>query len=149
MATTGGAKTKAFIIRAKAARATGIDNVQIGFWSSARYADGTPVTNVAAQNEFGSKSGKIPSRPFMRTAAKDVEPRLRRLIATRLDPKTMVADEFLTNDIGETVAAEIRDQITRWSTPPNSPRTIEIKGSSNPLVDTSFMRRSVTHKIRR
>ena len=63
--------------------------MEVGFYSTAKYPDGTPVTNVAAWNEFGFESRKyfpvqskdgtwifikrakpkpIPERPFFRQA---------------------------------------------------------------------------------
>ena len=64
--TKGGKKLDEFLRRAKTA--DGVDTVEIGFFSDAKYPDGTPVTNVAAYNEFGTNgkdgAGAIPERPF-------------------------------------------------------------------------------------
>ena len=66
--TRGGKKLQEFIRKAKTA--DGVKYVEIGFYSTARYPDGTPVTNVAAWNEFGTDGkngvGAIPERPFFR-----------------------------------------------------------------------------------
>ena len=68
--TKGGKKLDEFLRRAKTA--DGVDTVEIGFFSDAKYPDGTPVTNVAAWNEFGTEnkdgSERIPERPFFRQA---------------------------------------------------------------------------------
>ena len=53
----GGEKLKEFLRRAKAAQAFNVRKLEIGFWDTARYPDGTPVTNVAAWNEWGTKKG--------------------------------------------------------------------------------------------
>ena len=34
----------------------GVKSVQVGFFSTAKYQDGTPVAAVAAWNEFGTKN---------------------------------------------------------------------------------------------
>ena len=84
VAVKGGQKLKAYL---KAGKATpSVTGVRVGFFAKSRYPDGTPVTNVAAWNEFGTKgsnklvtirsrgkvfrfkSGGIPKRPFMRYA---------------------------------------------------------------------------------
>ena len=42
----------------------------------------------------------------------------------------------------------IQKEITNIKEPPNSPYTIEKKGSSNPLIDTGLMRSKVEWKLR-
>ena len=48
--TSGGKKLDAFLRKAKGAK--GVDALEIGFYSTAKYADGTSVTNVAFYNEL-------------------------------------------------------------------------------------------------
>ena len=60
----GGKKLNAFIRKAKNAKS--VKEIQVGFFSSAKYPDGTPVAAVAAWNEFGTK--RIKERPFFRNA---------------------------------------------------------------------------------
>ena len=43
--------------------------IQVGFFETAVYPDGTPIAYVAAIQEFGH--GAIPPRPFLRPAAAD------------------------------------------------------------------------------
>ena len=49
--------------------------------------------------------------------------------------------------LGIQAADDIRSEITSLSLPANSPVTIAIKGSSNPLIDTGEMRAAVTHQV--
>ena len=56
--TRGGKKLDAFLRKAKTAK--GVNAVEIGFYSTAKYADGTAVTNVALWNEFGFESKYFP-----------------------------------------------------------------------------------------
>ena len=43
----GGQKAKQFILQAKRAQRGAVDELQVGFFSTSKYPDGTPVTNVA------------------------------------------------------------------------------------------------------
>ena len=63
---TGGRAAKQFILQAKRAQRGAVEELQVGFFATAKYPDGTPVTNVAVWNEFGT--GRIPERPFFRQA---------------------------------------------------------------------------------
>ena len=63
---TGGRAAKQFILQAKRAQRGAVEELQVGFFATAKYPDGTPVTNVAVWNEFGT--GSIPERPFFRQA---------------------------------------------------------------------------------
>ena len=56
--TRGGKKLREFIRKAKTA--DGVKDVEVGFYSTAKYPDGTPVTNVALWNEFGFESKYFP-----------------------------------------------------------------------------------------
>ena len=51
------------------------------------------------------------------------------------------------NRLGEMARGDIVESITKLNTPPNSPKTIALKGSSNPLIDTGFLRANVTFKV--
>lgn len=116
------------------------------FPEAGAYPDGTPVVNVAAWNEFGTDTN--PERPFMRTTmeenhgkfARHAERLLRELLRRR-----MTVDAVLTT-LGAIQATAVKKTINDWTTPPNSPRTIAIKGRNDPLVDTRLMRDSVKFK---
>ena len=49
--------------------------------------------------------------------------------------------------LGIMAQGDIQGEITSLSSPPNSPVTIALKGSGNPLIDTGAMRQAVTWQI--
>ena len=53
----GGEKLKATLAKAEQSRNK---RVKVGFFSTAKYQDGTPVANVAAIQEFGAPRGWHP-----------------------------------------------------------------------------------------
>ena len=159
----GGKKLERALRQARRAQAAKVESVEVGFFETARYPPvrtgvgggqpqtPIPVATVAAWNEFGTKGGgwggPTPERPFFRqgiaASIKDVKSVLRK----NIDPKTLAVDDRTAGLLGETVKGHIQTSITNLREPKNSPVTIERKGSDNPLIDTGFMRNSVTWKI--
>ena len=136
----------------------GVSGVKVGFFSTAKYEDGTPVAAVAAWNEFGTKN--IPERPFFRNALAGMEDGIANIIKAGIDPKKMVVDEQLADRVGLYAAGQVQESIVALNDPPNSPATIAQKrkklggkkgvgGGENPLIDTGFMRDSVTWEVER
>ena len=142
----GGEKLRRFTREALAAK--NVRSIEVGFFSTARYPDGTPVTNVAAWNEFGTK-GRFPSpeRPFFRTAIQEAPDKLVRVMKIHVDSRKLVVDERIAGLLGQEMVNEIQYQITHGDWKDNAEWTIAAKGSSRPLIDTAFMRMSVTHKV--
>ena len=156
--TKGGNRLKASLLKGKRAAKTGLKSVEVGFFSTAKYQDGTPVTNVAAWNEFGTQvrgSQFIPPRPFFRNANITVRGELKVFLTNNLDTKTGVLTPQQGSQMGLILQGNLQESITKLKAPPNAPRTIEIKrkkgkgGEVNPLIDTGKMRTSVTHKVNR
>ena len=139
---TGGRKLERFL---REAGRGGVSGVKVGFFSTARYEDGTPVAAVAAWNEFGTKN--IPERPFFRQAIAQMEDGIANIIKAGIKAETMVVDHRLADQVGAYAQGQIQESITALREPPNSPSTIRAKQSSNPLVDTGFMRDSVTWQV--
>ena len=160
--TTGGHKLREFLRRAKAAESKS-KGVSVGFFASARYPDGTPVAAVAAWNEFGVPSMGIPERPFFRNAIAGSEREIMPILKAGIDPKTMELDDRTAGHVGEVMAARIRNSIVALKEPENAEITIKGgwmrnrksgglflvkgKGSTNPLIDTSHMKNSVTYEV--
>ena len=119
----------------------GVSGVKVGFFSTAKYQDGTPVAAVAAWNEFGTKT--IPERPFFRNALAESERGVSNILAKGIDTKKMVVDERLAGRVGAYVAGQVMESITALKGPPNASETVRRKGSTNPLIDTGMMRASV------
>ena len=68
--TKGGRNLKRVISRVRQGGG-GVHSVQVGFFSDAVNSQGLPLTNIAANNEFGARRDDgtvIPERPFMRHA---------------------------------------------------------------------------------
>lgn len=136
----GGSEYDRLIANAKkSAKAKGYD---VGFYESSRYQDGTSVVTVAADHEFGIG---VPERAFFRQANREVRKDLIKILKRHLQGGG-VLDLRVVGVLAETHKGSIQESITRISSPPNSPQTIERKGSSNPLIDTGFMRSSATWK---
>lgn len=106
-------------------------------------ADGATVAEVGIWNEFGTR--RIPARPWMRATLRMRRRQYRQEIFSQL--KALLHQKTtLTNAerrIGMRVQRDLRDTIKRLSRPRNAPRTVIKKGSSNPLIDTGFLRQSI------
>ena len=125
----------------------GVKGVAVGFFSTARYEDGTPVAAVAAWNEFGTET--IPERPFFRRAIAEMEGGISNIVKAGIDTKKMVVDDRVADRVGAYAQGQIQESITALKEPPNAPSTIKEKGSSSPLIDTGHMRESVTWEVER
>jgi hypothetical protein len=112
---------------------------------------GSPETDVAARgavHELGSPRRNIPQRPFTRNAFDAnqrkfydfIDSQYGTMLDGRLSPARLIA---LT---GEKMVYYIKRSISFGTFLPLKPRTILMKGSSKPLIDTAIMRNSVTHK---
>ena len=144
----GGRKLKAWLKKAKTAQARS-KSVSVGFFSTAKYPDGTPVAAVAAWNEFGTE--RIPERPFLRQSIEGAEKVIMPVLKDGIDPRDMALDRTTAGKVGLVMQARIQRSITELRTPANAPSTTaprpQGKGSSNPLIDTGHMRDSVTYVV--
>ena len=122
----------------------GKEKFEIGFFETARYPNGTFVAQVARYNEFGTLN--IPMRPFFRNA---INKNIKKWYATLQNAINQNATPSKALSIvGEVARADIIQSITDLRTPPNAESTIKQKKSTNPLIDTGLMRRSVTYKVK-
>ena len=140
----GGKKLNAFIRKAKNAKS--VKEIQVGFFATSRYPDGTPVAAVAAWNEFGTK--RIPERPFFRNAIEGAEDELKPVMVKSIDPRTMAMDRTTAGKLGEVMQGRIQRSITTLREPALAESTKRKKGSSNPLIDTGTLRKSTTYRIK-
>ena len=115
--------------------------LQVGFFESAKYPNGVYVAQVARYNEFGTS--KIPMRPFFRNA---INTNTKKWFAS-MQQLLRANDDRVLEKVGEIARGDIVQSITTLNTPPNKQSTIDTKKSSNPLIDTGLMRRSVTYKV--
>ena len=111
----------------------GVGKVEVGFFSEARYRDGTPVAAVAAWNEFGTK--RTPERPFFRQAIEAMDAGIVNILHAGIDPTRGIVTHRLADTIGAYAAGQVQASITRLKEPPNAPATEARKKSNNPLID--------------
>lgn len=107
--------------------------------------------SLAAIHNYGSPEQHIPPRPFMNEAMEDSENKrkvkilmlggLRRVLVGRESIRGMLGKT------GEFMVGAIKDSIRNGEWTPNKPRTIAVKGSSRPLIDTAQMMNSVSAKV--
>jgi len=150
---TGGEKLQAYLTTL-AARAASGGAVKVGFLEGARYSDthpirGTarkplPVALVAFWQEFGTK--RAPARPFFRTTIAQKSGEWGAIFAKALPYYQMDGAKALAA-LGTVMQSDIRASIVTWSSPPNSPRTVAIKGFNKPLVDDGTMQRTVNYQV--
>jgi hypothetical protein len=111
---------------------------------------GSKVLYKAVVNEFG-KFPLIPSRPFIRYTMDTHADKINKFIdkeVGRMVEKNYSPEKTLAR-IGEYVKRLIVKTINTskaWATP-NSPVTIKIKGSDQPLVNTGEMRSKITYRV--
>ncbi|WP_235812876.1 hypothetical protein [Roseibium alexandrii] len=128
----------------------GPNRVKVGFPAGKAGAD---IVQRAIWNHFGTSGGgwggPIPERPFLHNAMADHRSEYRghmRKSAAKI-LKGQTALQTVLSKLGVLAQGHIQGEITNLSSPPNSPVTVERKGSSNPLIDTGEMRQAVTWKV--
>lgn len=120
-----------------------------GYTRGRRTPGGISIAQYAAENEFGTRY--IPERSFMRSSFDENLPLIEAFVVRQagfvidgtIDPIEML------KRIGLVMQSNITTKIRQIVSPPNSPRTIAIKKSSKPLIDTGFMINAIryTYKI--
>lgn len=111
----------------------------------------------AIWNHFGTRGGAsgggwggpIPERPFLSNAMRSNRSAYRN--AMKASASKILRGETSLREVlsklGIKAQGDIQEEITSLSSPPNSPVTVALKGSSNPLIDTGEMRAAITWKI--
>ncbi|WP_210209675.1 hypothetical protein [Aureimonas flava] len=132
----------------------GPTKVKVGFPSGKAGAD---IVQRAVWNEFGTRGGAsgggwggpVPERPFMRNAMRSNRGKYQRAMAAgaREVLRSSTSLRSILPRLGALAQGDIQAEITALRSPPNSPVTIALKGSSNPLIDTGEMRQRVTWQV--
>lgn len=167
MPVKGGYRFRRHMRKSKRAIRKTVAGIETGFFSTSKYPDGTPVSNVAAWQEFGTKNpdgtDRIPSRPFMRRSVPQQKALVRKYMRDHRDPDEPGVSPRDAGRIGELVKGAIQREIKTLKEPPNARVTVEggwirlpdgrpfyVKGkkSTNPLIDTGKMFREVTYKTK-
>lgn len=132
---------------------TGPKKVKVGFPAGTS----SSIVDKAIWNHFGTKGGAsgggwggpIPARPFLFNAIR--RNRRKYLDAMKTSGAKILRGETtleaVLNKLGVLAQGDVQAEIDNTVTPPNSPTTIAMKGSSHPLIDTGEMKRSVTWKV--
>ena len=128
------------------AKRMGGGEVAVGFMEGATYPDGTPVAAVAFWNEFG-KEGQ-PPRPFFRQMIAAESPSWPGKMAKLAKATDYDGDKVLAL-MGEDVKGALQQSINDFTTPGLAPSTIEEKGFSKPLIDTSHMLNSIAYEVKK
>ena len=110
------------------------DEAVVGFFDAEQ-------AGIAAVHEFGDPQDNIPERPFMKRSFSKGKAKYEDLMKGQTPRALREAAVAAQEDI----KAEIRD----LRSPSLEADTVEEKGSSNPLIDSGRMLRSVKWKIRR
>jgi hypothetical protein len=143
---------------------SGPDRVKVG-WPSGT-DDGILLRAVV--NEFGTRGsgkgfktprgggfgGPIPERPALRNAFRANRGKYQHAIRAEMRgiAKALVTgrpvDTFdVLSRLGIIAQSDIQREITSLRSPPNSPATIALKGSANPLIDSGAMRAAVSYQV--
>ena len=134
---------------------------QVGFFSSAKYEDGTQVAYVASIQEFGNIQKNIPPRPFMRPA-KDNNITQWKNIFTKATTNAIKNNNSIKGAfdiIALTAEGDIKKAIKSVTKPALKTATVEarLRGKkqgkkvsltvAKPLIDSGYMLASVTHEV--
>lgn len=108
-------------------------SLQVGWFESAKYDDGTPVAGIAAQNELGNPKLSIPPRPFIRPTI-DNQSEAWAGIAEQ-GAKALLNGEATINQVlnalGLKASADIKNSIVNGSFVELSPITIALRKIRN------------------
>jgi hypothetical protein len=117
-----------------------------------RYPDGTPLTLVAAVNQYGSQSMGIPARPFMTEGARAAISGEAGSIAAELVPllnKGKITPAQILKEMGPFAESSFKGVFTGVAWTPNADYTILKKGSSQPLIgEFGWLRNLLTFEVR-
>lgn len=119
-------------------------------WAKRKEKNKNPpsIIDVAIKNNYGIG---VPRRDFMTPAVKKWQKYINESLETlkkEIEDGRVDGDKFLKL-MGLKGADLISQSIIDLKVPPNSPYTIEMKGSSNPLVDSGDMSRAPRYEIRK
>jgi hypothetical protein len=132
-------------------------SVEVGFMAGATEADGTPVSAVAAWNEFGD--GNRPPRPFFRNTIDERSAAWGHNLGVAL-VKSKFNAPLALGLVGMGMKEDVQQSIRTLTEPPLSPGTIARKsmgkstkirgvlGPAKPLIDTGTMLNSVTFRVK-
>ena len=105
------------------------------------YPTGERVVDIAVQNEYGIG---VPARPAIADSSEALTTQFKKFSSElKIGESVEVLDKFAPVAVGI-----VQQSITDLRDPPNSKKTIEKKGSSNPLIDSGLYRQSIDAMVR-
>jgi hypothetical protein len=125
--------------------------LKVGFIDGATYPDGTPVSQVAFNNEYGVPEKRQPPRPFFRNAIDENQDSWKDAIGRGIRAGLPVGQ--VLEQIGALAASDVYTSITLLMDPPISARTIRERQergnmSTKPLIDTKVLINSVSYEVK-
>ena len=124
---------------------------KVGILKNSAHSSGMGNAEIGAVHEFGSYTKKIPARSFLRGPLMSHGKEIVKEVAEQAmqafvdgEPKKAYA---VLGIAGENIVQKAFETsgFGKWA--PNKPATIARKGSAQPLVDTSQLRRSITSEV--
>lgn len=144
----------------KALKQINSKKVNVGWFESSKYEDGTPVAEVAVSNEYGSVSKNRPPRPFMRIAISNNNVRWAKTSA-KVTKDILSGSNVITsfNLLGVVVQEDVKKSIVDLTAPKLAQSTIDARKSrvasgrkisstiEKPLIDTGYMLATLTSEV--
>lgn len=127
---------------------------RVGWFSAAKYENGTPVAEIAAQNEFGNTSKKIPPRPTIRPAITENKSKWEQMAA--LGANAILAGKASAKTVMTAITLDAENAISKniatITEPKLAPYTLEMRrakgnNSTKPLVDTGLELATLTSMV--
>lgn len=129
--------------------------VRVGILGSGKRRRGDSLSNVeiGRMHEFGSIARKIPARSFLRVPLRKNTDKLLGVLQDNILVKQALSEgnatlalELLGVKAEAIVLGAFRNNgYGTWAR--LKPKTLEVKGSDKPLIDTGQLRRSITSKV--
>ena len=123
-------------------------SVDVGIISAESHEDSTlTVAEVGFYNEFGTN--RIPERSFLRSTVINQRAKVKEFNAKMV--KAIIAGKHDLRSglglLGEIFSDEVKKTIVNLRDPKNSDATIARKRTSNPLIETEQLKRSITYEV--
>ncbi len=122
--------------------------VRVGFPAGLTEPDGTDVAENASLQHYGTST--IPSRPFLIDSITENKNQVKQAAKVMLQKILEGNPEQAGAVLGMELVADVQRLVRSGyyrGVKPNSPKTIALKGSDNPLIDTGTMINSLTFSV--
>ena len=117
-------------------------------WSAGKGKRGVDIAYYASVNEYGTKDGKIPSRPFLATTSD--EQKMWEKPVTKAVDKIVGGAEVIgeLNSVGETMKNDIKKNIGTHRFKPLASSTVKKKGHDIQLIDSGALLDSINYEVK-